>query len=39
MVAYPPIAMRFRYFDDEFSKKKWRKYDLPCFSPPDFLGY
>jgi len=28
MVAYPPIATRFRYFDDEFLKKKRRKYDL-----------
>jgi len=39
MVVYPPIAKRFCYFDDEFLKKKQRKYDLVCFSPPDFLGY
>jgi len=39
MVVHPPIAKRFCYFDDEFLKKKRRKYDLDCFSPPDFLGY
>ena len=38
MVVYPPIAKRFCYFDDEFLKKR-RKYDLDCFSPPDFLEY
>jgi len=39
MVLYPPIAKRFCYFDDEFLKKKRKKYDLDCFSPTDFLGY
>jgi len=29
----------FCYFDDEFFKKKRRKYDLHCFSPPDILRY
>jgi len=38
MVVYPPIAKRFCYFDNEVLKKKRRKYDLDCFSPPDFLG-
>jgi len=32
MAVYPPIAMRFWYFDDEFLKKKRRRYDLDCFS-------
>jgi len=31
MVVYPPIAKRFCYFDDEFLRKKRRKYDLDCF--------
>jgi len=34
-----PLAKRFWYFDDEFLKKKQRKYDLDCFLPPEFLGY
>jgi len=29
----------FVIFDDEFLKKKRRKYDLDCFLLPDFLGY
>jgi len=39
MVAYPPIAKRFGYFDDEFFKKKRRKYVLDCFLLPEILGY
>jgi len=39
MVVYPPIAKRFCYIDDEFLKKKMRKYDLDCFLLPEFLGY
>jgi len=39
MVVYPPIAKRFWCFDDEFLKKKRRKYDLDCFLLPEFLGY
>jgi len=38
-VVYPPIAKRFCYLDDEFLKKKWRKYDLERFLLPDFLGH
>jgi len=38
-VLYQLIAKRFCYFDDDFLKKKRSKYDLNCFSPPDFLGY
>jgi len=34
MVVCPPIAKRFCYFDDEFLKKKSRKYGLDCFSLP-----
>jgi len=37
MVVYPPIAKRFWYFDDEFLKKKRRKYDLDCFYYLNFL--
>jgi len=33
------FARRFWYFDDEFLKKKRRKYDLDCFLLPEFLGY
>jgi len=36
---YRPIAKRFCYFDDEFLKKKRRKYDLDCFLLPGFLRY
>ena len=39
IAVYPPIAKRFWYFDDEFLKKKRRKYNVDCFLPPDFLGY
>jgi len=38
MVVYLPIAKRFCYFDDEFLKKKRRKYDLDCFLLHDFFG-
>jgi len=38
MVVYQPIAKRFCYFDDEFLKKKRRKYDLDCFCYMFSLG-
>jgi len=39
MMVYPLIAKQFGYFEDEFLKKKRRKYDLDCFLLPEFLGY
>jgi len=37
--AISTYRKRVCYFDDEFLKKKRRKYDLDCFLLPDFLGY
>ena len=38
MAVYLPIAKRFRYFDDQFLKKKRKKYDLDCFLLLENIG-